>query len=261
MLTDPKSEPASTKAPDAGEAIGQDALARHFAPTREWIFDLDNTLYPSTCNLFAEVDRRMGAFIARLLDVDLAKARRIQKDYYYRYGTTLAGLMQEHGLAPETFLDYVHDIDLSPVEAAPALARVIARLPGRKLIFTNGSRRHGERVAAKLGILDLFDDIFDIAASGYVPKPQPQAYAALLEAHGVAPDRAAMFEDLPHNLEAPHALGMRTVLVHSHFQDHPAQRTIGEGQALPAHIHHVTDDLARFLDQVAPASSEPDPAA
>ncbi|NJM34164.1 MAG: pyrimidine 5'-nucleotidase [Rhodomicrobium sp.] len=231
-----------------------------FRQVESWIFDLDNTLYPAECNLFAQVDRRMGAFISELLGVGLDDARRVQKDYYYRYGTTLAGLMTEHKLPPERFLDYVHDIDLAPVPAAPALAAAIERLPGRKYIFTNGSRAHAERVAGKLGILHLFDEVFDIVAGDYVPKPSPAAYDRFLKAHGVGPAGAAMFEDIPHNLEAPHALGMATVLVHSVCLDHPSQKAIAEWRALPPHIHHMTADLTGFLeDALAAIAAEAEP--
>jgi putative hydrolase of the HAD superfamily len=218
-----------------------------------WIFDLDNTLYPSECNLFAQVDQRMGAFIAEFLGVGPDEAKRVQKDYYYRYGTTLAGLMSEHQLPPERFLDYVHDIDLAPVCEAPELGAALERLPGRKFIFTNGSRAHAERVAAKLGVLHHFDELFDIVAGDYVPKPSPQAYDQFLKAHGVEAREAAMFEDLPHNLEAPHALGMATVLVRSSFFDHPSQKGIAEWRVLPPHVHYITGDLTGFLCEVLDA--------
>ncbi len=224
-----------------------------FARTQTWIFDLDNTLYPSECNLFAQVDQRMGAFIAAFLGVGLDEAKRVQKDYYYRYGTTLAGLMREHNLPPERFLDYVHDIDLAPVCEAPRLGAALERLPGRKFIFTNGSRAHAERVAAKLGVLHHFDELFDIVAGDYVPKPSAEAYDRFLRAHGVEATTSAMFEDIPHNLEAPHALGMATVLVRSSFYDHPSQKGIAEWRVLPPHIHHITGDLTGFLEEVLAA--------
>jgi putative hydrolase of the HAD superfamily len=229
-------------------------VLRGFCRTRTWIFDLDNTLYPAECNLFAQVDRRMREFIARTLCVPLDHARYLQKSYYRRFGTTLAGLMQLHKMAPEPFLDYVHDIDLSVVMAHPELAHALALLPGRRVIFTNGSRRHAERVAEKLGILHLFEDICDIAACGYVPKPHADAYAAFLTAHGVEARTAAMFEDLPHNLEEPHALGMTTVLVHSNDLDHPAQLAIRTWREPPTHIHHMTADLAGFLGRLSLAT-------
>src|SRR5215470_13519571 len=149
---------------------------RTFDNTRVWIFDLDNTLYPIECNLFGQVDQRMGEFIARFLGVPFEHARYLQKTYYRQFGTTLCGLMQVHGLDPSSFLDYVHDIDLSVVPEHPELAAAIAALPGRKLILTNGSRAHAERVARKLGVFHLFDDVFDIVDAAYVPKPVPACY-------------------------------------------------------------------------------------
>lgn len=230
------------------------AVPRGFLSTEAWIFDLDNTLYPAECNLFAEVDRRMGEFIARYLGVPFAQARHLQKAYYRQFGTTLAGLMAVHKLDPAEFLAYVHDIDLSKVSEAPALRAEIAALPGRRLIYTNGSRRHAERVALKLGVLDLFEDICDIAACEYVPKPEAEAFRRMVARHGVAAERAAMFDDMPMNLAAPHDLGMTTVLVHSSYLDHPVQQQMKTWTALPDHIHHMTLDLCGFLAATARGS-------
>ncbi len=248
-IASPSSKPAR-RSPGATQATA--LPPRDFAVTDTWIFDLDNTLYPAGCNLFAEVDMRMGAFIAQYLGVPFAHARHLQKSYYRQFGTTLSGLMQIHKIEPQPFLDYVHDIDLSRVPEAPELASAIEALPGRKLIFTNGSRQHAERVAAKLGVLHLFEDICDIAACGYVAKPEADAFHRMIGRHGVASQHAAMFEDMPHNLEAPHALGMTTVLVHSDYPDHPVQLQMRNWAELPAHIHHKTDDLTGFLQAVAP---------
>jgi len=223
------------------------AERRGFAQTRVWIFDLDNTLYPAECDLFAQVDQRMGAFIARYLGVPFAQARHLQKTYYRQFGTTLAGLMAVHKLDPAEFLAYVHDIDLSGVPELPVLRAEIARLPGRRLIFTNGSRRHAERVAEKLGVLDLFEDIADIASGDYIPKPEAEAFRRMAARHGVDAPDAAMFDDMPMNLEAPHALGMTTVLVHSSYVDHPLQTAMKSWRELPDHIHHMTLDLTEFL--------------
>lgn len=233
--------------------------ARTFDDTRVWIFDLDNTLYPAECNLFAQVDHKMGEFVARFLDVPYAYARYLQKAYYRQFGTTLSGMMTVHGMHPKSFLDYVHDIDVAHVAEAPALGEAIGRLPGRKLIFTNGTVRHAENVAGKLGILDRFDAIYDIAAADYVPKPHRAPYEDFLARHvtrhGATPNEAAMFEDMPHNLEVPHALGMKTVLVHSAADyDGPVQATIRAWPAPPDHVHHMTSDLTAFLQDVASAA-------
>ncbi len=226
-------------------------VAQAFRDTRLWIFDLDNTLYPSECNLFDEIDRRMSAYIQKLLGLDPAAARKVQKELYYEHGTTLSGLMAKHGVKPDDFMDYVHDIDLSPVQHAPELAEAIARLEGRKFIFTNGSTRHAERVAEKLGVLDKFDGIYDIAAGGYVPKPKPEALKRFLEYCEGLNSKAAMFEDLPHNLEPAHALGIVTVLVTSDYVHHPSQHALKQASALPHFIQFETADLTRFLNEVA----------
>ncbi|MGE3303687.1 MAG: pyrimidine 5'-nucleotidase [Hyphomonadaceae bacterium] len=214
-----------------------------------WVFDLDNTLYPAECNLFAQIDQRMTAFVSRFLNVDAAQARQVQKAYLVEHGTTLNGLMARHGLAPGEFLDFVHDIDLAPVSPDPLLAETIAALPGRKLIFTNGSRRHGERVAAKLGLDGLFEDIFDIAASGYAPKPTSASYERLLQRHGFDPHRAVLFEDLTRNLAPAAAMGFTTVLVRSakDWSHEPEAVRPAGAEPAPDYVHYSTDHLAGFL--------------
>jgi putative hydrolase of the HAD superfamily len=230
-------------------------VVRHFKTTDTWIFDLDNTLYPAECNLFAQVDQKMAEFISRLLGVPFDYARHLQKTYYRQFGTTLAGLMTVHKLEPKAFLDYVHDIDLAPVLESPALSAAIERLPGRKLIFTAGSHVHAERVAGKLGILHHFEDIIDIVDSAFIPKERAGAYDRLLASHAVKPATAAMFEDMPHNLVAAHDLGMTTVLVHSSYFDHPIQRQIRDWKEPPPHVHHMTRDLTAFLQAVEIAAA------
>jgi putative hydrolase of the HAD superfamily len=218
-----------------------------------WVFDLDNTLYPADCNLFAEVDQRMGAFIAKYLGVPVPYARHLQKAYYRQFGTTLAGMMRVHNMDPKAFLDYVHDIDLSPISENKALAAALEKLPGRKKIFTAGSHRHAERVAGKLGILDQFVSITDIVDTHYVPKSEPAAYATFVQSKGVEPKRSAMFEDMPHNLEPAHAIGMATVLVHSSaIYDSPVQKKIRAWTAKPDYVHHMTDNLTVFLNGLLP---------
>ena len=226
-----------------------------FSGIEAWIFDLDNTLYPRSTDLFRQVDSRIRAYVGRLLNVNEAEAERIQRNYYREHGTTLRGLMLSHDVDPDEFLEFVHDIDHSAVQPDPALGAAILRLPGKKYIFTNGSRLHAERVAGKLGILHHFDGLFDITACNYVPKPKAEAYDAFLKAHGVTGPEAAMFEDLPHNLESPHALGMATVLVRSSYMDHPMQKAMTEWRVLPPHIHHITDDLTGFLEDVLVATT------
>ncbi|MEO1198995.1 MAG: pyrimidine 5'-nucleotidase [Pseudomonadota bacterium] len=215
---------------------------QRFETIETWIFDLDNTLYPPHANLFDQVDQRMGAFISELLTLDRNQARLLQKHYYRTYGTTLRGLMTEHGVDPHAFLDYVHDIDHSPIEPDPALGAVLAELPGRKFVFTNGSVAHAEAVIDKLGINGHFEALFDIVAADFVPKPERLTYESFLGRHDIAPATAVMFEDLDRNLEVPNALGMATVLVVPRRKaDEP------EAREVPAHVDFVIDDLAGFL--------------
>jgi putative hydrolase of the HAD superfamily len=225
-------------------------LREGFGHVESWVFDLDNTLYPADCNLFAEIDRRMGEFIAAELGVPLAEAQRLRQTYYYRYGTTLAGLMRLHDVSPQAFLDYVHDIDLSLIAPTPELGQALAALPGRKFIFTNGSRQHAEAVAERLGLKDHFEDVFVIHSADFVPKPDPAVYRRFLDAHGLAARASAMFDDLPQNLAPAHALGMTTVLVASGFTDHPEHQAMAGWVGLPTHIHHRTEALAPFLLEV-----------
>jgi len=224
-----------------------------FAAVDAWVFDLDNTLYPRHVRLFTQVDQRIRDYVQRLLEVDAEEAHRIQKDYYRRYGTTLRGLMEEHGILPDDFLAYVHDIDHSPVEPDPVLASAIARLPGRKFILTNGSRAHAEKVAERLGFTDHFEDIFDIVRSELLPKPARATYDRFVAATGIAPDRAAMFEDLSRNLEVPAALGMKTVLV----VPSPGVKEVVEAWEMEGHdapyIDYLTDNLGGFLSDVLEA--------
>ncbi|HMN86283.1 MAG TPA: pyrimidine 5'-nucleotidase [Bauldia sp.] len=225
-----------------------------FAVVDAWVFDLDNTLYPRHTNLFDQVDRRIRDYVERLLAVPPEEAHRIQKDYYRRYGTTLRGLMVEHGIRPDDFLEYVHDIDHSPVEADPALAAAIAGLPGRKFILTNGSRAHAEKIAGRLGITGHFDDIFDIVRAELLPKPAAETYGRFVAETGVDPKRAAMFEDLARNLVVPAGLGMATVLVVPNgtrevFHDDWEI----EGHEGGLHADFLTDDLGAFLQQVGAA--------
>jgi putative hydrolase of the HAD superfamily len=230
------------------------AAARGFAHIETWVFDLDNTLYPHHLNLWQQVDDRIRAFIAGFLKVTHEEAFRVQKDYYRRYGTSMRGLMTEHGMKPDDFLDYVHEIDHSPLEPNPELGAAIERLPGRKLILTNGTRRHADAVMRRLAIHAHFEDVFDIVAAELEPKPSQVTYDRFLAQHGVDPTRAAMFEDLARNLTVPYALGMTTVLVvPEHTREIFREGWELEGRDAP-HVDHVTDDLAGFLQRISPVA-------
>ncbi|MCE1236426.1 MAG: pyrimidine 5'-nucleotidase [Hyphomicrobiales bacterium] len=227
-------------------------MIARFAEVETWIFDLDNTLYPAATNLFAQVDVRIRDYVVKLVGAPPEEAHRLQKDWYRRYGTTLRGLMVEHGISPDGFLEYVHDIDHSVVAPDPRLGAAIARLPGRRFIMTNGTKKHAEAVADRLGVTHHFEDVFDIVAADLLPKPHRETYEKFLREKAIDPTRAVMFEDLARNLEAPDALGMATVLVAPRGVEEVVRETWEFDGRDASHVHWVTDDLARFLERVAP---------
>lgn len=209
----------------------------HFAHVGTWVFDLDNTLYPPHMRLFDQIEVRMTAWVMDSLGVDRAEADRLRVAYWRQYGTTLAGLMREHALEPGAYLHAVHDIDFSVLSPDPTLAAQIDALPGRKIIYTNGTEPYARNVIAARGLEGLFDAIYGVEHAGFLPKPEAAAFDAVFAADGLDPARAAMFEDDPRNLAAPHALGMRTV----HVAPAPAPET---------HIEFHTDDLPEFLSRL-----------
>jgi putative hydrolase of the HAD superfamily len=209
-----------------------------------WIFDLDNSLYPASADLFALIDARMTAFIQQLLGCGHDEARRVQKGYFHEHGTTLAGLMASHGVDPHEFLDFVHDIDLARISADPRLVGALDRLPGRKFVFTNGDEAYARRVLDKLGLANAFDGLHDIHAMNYVPKPDPRAYAAMCALHAIAPERALFVEDMARNLKPAKALGMTTVWV-----DNGSEQA-GAG-ADEAFIDYRITDIGDWLSAIA----------
>ena len=209
-----------------------------------WIFDLDNTLYPASCRLFDQVERRIGEYVQQLLSLEPEAARAVQKQYFRDHQTTLNGLMIHHKIRPEEFLEFVHRIDVSGVTADERLDQALERLPGRKLIYTNGSVRHAENVMGRLGVGRHFEGIFDIAEAAYVPKPDISAYRALVARHGFDPARAIMLDDMPRNLAPAAEVGMTTVWVKTDVSwAQPANET--------DYIHHTTDNLADWLHAVS----------
>ena len=226
---------------------------RSLSHVTNWVFDLDNTLYPRECNLFAQIDILISHYVVGVTQLPFDEARTLQKSYYRDYGTTLNGLMQRHEVDPDHFLKTVHAIDYSPVPEHPGLIDAIRNLPGRKFILTNGDVGHARSVLGRLGdgAADLFDDVFDIRAMSYRPKPLPEAYDAFFAAHGIDARQSAMFDDLEKNLVVPHEVGMATVQViagedfaHDQVEAWELERTGG------AHVHHVTADLAGFLTRL-----------
>ena len=221
-----------------------------FAHVTEWVFDLDNTLYPHHSNLFSQIDTKMTSYVAELLQLSREDARKLQKELYKDYGTTLNGLMARHNIDPDDFLNKVHDIDYSWVAPNPALGEAIMALPGRKFIFTNGDRGHAERTAGQLGILDHFDDIFDIVAADLTPKPARETYDKFVGLHRVDTSRAAMFEDLARNLNVPKALGMTTVLIVPNNFEPTFSEIWEKDPTYEDDVDFVTDDLATFLQTI-----------
>lgn len=207
-----------------------------------WLFDLDNTLYPASADLFALIDARMGEFIQQLLGCDATEAQRVQKSYFHAHGTTLSGLMAEHGTDPHAFLGFVHDIDMDRIQHDAALVGAIARLPGRKLVFTNGDTPYAQRVLDRLGLGESFEAIHDIHAMGLVPKPAPEAYAGLCAAQGIDPRRAFFAEDMARNLQPAKAIGMTTLWVNNGSEQAGAA-------ACQSFVDYETDDLGRWLDE------------
>lgn len=205
-----------------------------------WIFDLDNSLYPASANLFELIDIRMGAFIQQLLACDPTEARRVQKRHFHEHGTTLAGLMASHQIDPRGFLDFVHDIDLARISPDPAMARAINGLPGRKFVFTNGDAGYAARVLDKLGLADLWDGVHDIHAMNYLPKPNSASYRAMCDRWGIDPSRSLFVEDMARNLEPAKALGMTTVWV-----DNGSEQAGRDAD--PSFIDYRTHDIAAWL--------------
>ena len=221
-----------------------------FSPITQWIFDLDNTLYPSHCNLFVQMDKRITQYVMRVTGKEFDAAYREQKIYYRDHGTTLRGLMNVHGIDPHDYLNDVHDIDYSSIPPNPQLGDLLEKLPGRKLIFTNGDVAHAKRTLAALQIEEAFDEIFDIAHADFVPKPERAPYDMFLQRHKVDPKRAVMFEDMARNLEVPKEMGMATVLlVPQENEKSPRQDWEHHGRD-GQHIDFVSDDINAFITRI-----------
>jgi putative hydrolase of the HAD superfamily len=218
-------------------------LEGRLAQVRTWLFDMDNTLYPSRANLFGQIDRKMEAFVGNLLGLNRDEARAVQKRYFHEHGTTLRGLMLSHGVDPHEFLDFVHDIDMSVLDPDPRLAAALKRLPGRKIVFTNGDAPYAERVLAALGIRDAFEALYDIHAMAYHPKPDPRAYRMLCDLHAVDPATAFFADDMAHNLKPAHAMGMVTAWINNGSER-------GDHGHSPEFIDHEIGDLTDWLEDL-----------
>jgi len=207
-----------------------------FTHVRDWVFDLDHTLYPASSQLFRQLGANIEALLMRELDLPQPEASKVRQSYWQDHGTTLAGMMHHHGTDPHTYLAEVQQIDFSVLAPNPALGEAIAALPGRKIVFTNGSKSYAKNATQALGIHDVFENHFGIDDADFICKPAAQAFHTVFTKAALRADKAAMFEDDPRNLATPHALGLKTVLV---------------GPKKPApHIHHHTENLTAFLRQL-----------
>jgi putative hydrolase of the HAD superfamily len=226
------------------KALGAPAsMKAEFAHIRDWIFDLDNCLYPASTGLFALIDERMGAYIQRLLDCDAVEARRVQKHHFHTHGTTLAGLMREHEVDPHQFLEDVHAIPLDRVTRDERLAEMLEKLPGRRFLFTNSDAPYARRVLDAIGVGGHFHDLHDIHASQFKPKPDPHGYELLCERFAIDPERAVLVDDMAQNLKPAKALGMTTVWV-----DNGSER--GNHAADPSFIDATVTDVGEWLETI-----------
>ena len=216
---------------------------KDLAKIKYWLFDLDNTLYDGATKVFEQVDKKMTKFISEKLNVDLEEARKIQKNYFQEYNTTLNGMIKHHKIDADEFLEFVHDVDLNFLNKDKFLEGEIRKLKGKKIIFTNGSRAHAENVTKRIGIDKLFDGIFDIRDSGFIPKPSKEAYKKLVENYKIEPQYCIFFEDIARNLKPAHELGMKTLWIKN---NEPWAAKFSDSDF----INYKTDNLEKFLKEV-----------
>jgi len=213
-----------------------------------WVFDLDDTLYPAESAIMSQVSSRITDYVSNLLDLNREDAHKVQKQYLGEYGTTLNGLMAHHHINARDFLDFVHDIDTSVIEPDHRLANLIKTLPGRRIVYTNGSLGHAENILHHLGLSHAFDDIFDVEASGYIPKPQREGFDKFTRHFDLPIHQSAMFEDSLRNLKTAHAMGFTTVLVRA---KNGSRHDLGQvADDHMDHVHFDVDCLKNFLDSV-----------
>lgn len=212
------------------------------ANVTDWVFDLDDTLYPSTCDVFFKMEKRICEYMCNHIpNIDFEKARELQREYYSKYGVTIRGLMIHHNIDPDDFLEYAHDIDLSILPRNDELNRNLSRLKGKKYIFTNGIKSHAERVLNRVGISDHFEGIFSIREAHFVPKPSIDIYKKMIATFNIDPNTSAMFDDAQKNLRPAHELGMATVWVRGAI-DH-----FSKVEENPEFIDYTTKDITSWL--------------
>jgi putative hydrolase of the HAD superfamily len=208
-----------------------------------WLFDLDNTLYSGDTKVFDQVDKKMSKFISEKLKVSIEEAKKIQKNYFHEYNTTLNGMIKNHEIDADEFLDFVHDVDLDFLKADKPLEQEISNLVGKKFIFTNGSKAHASNVTKRIGIEKLFDGVFDIVESDFIPKPSIEPYKKIIEKYKIEPQYSIFIEDIARNLKPAHELGMKTVWIKN---DEPWAAEFSDSNF----INYKTDNLAKFLKEI-----------
>ncbi len=216
---------------------------KELSKIKYWIFDLDNTLYSGDTKVFDQVDKKMSKFISEKLNVSLEEAKKIQKNYFHEYNTTLNGMIKNHEIDANEFLEFVHDVDLDFLKEDKLLKQEISNLNGKKYIFTNGSKAHAANVTKRIGIEKLFDGVFDIVESDFIPKPSIEPYKKIIEKFKIEPQYSIFIEDIARNLKPAHELGMKTVWIKN---DEPWAAKFSDSDF----INYKTDNLAKFLKEI-----------
>ena len=214
-----------------------------FNSIKYWLFDLDNTLYSGQTKVFEQVDKKMSKYISEKLDIGIEKAKEIQKNYFYQYNTTLNGMIKNHKIDPEEFLEFVHDVDISFLQKDHKLATEIKKLNGKKIIFTNGSRKHAINITQRIGVDQYFDDIFDIVDSEFIPKPAIEPYKKLVKKHKIDPNLCVFIEDIARNLKPAYEMGMKTIWIEN---DEPWAKEFSNSDF----VNYKTNNLSEFLKKI-----------
>ena len=216
---------------------------KSFNSIKCWIFDLDNTLYSGKTKVFEQVDKRMSKYISNKLNISVEEAKKVQKNYFYKYNTTLNGMIKNHKIDPDEFLEFVHDINIDFLQKDPALGKEIEKLDGKKIIFTNGSKKHAINVSKQIGIDQLFDDIFDIVEAEFIPKPLLKPYKKLVKKHKIDPKLCVLVEDIARNLKPAYEMGMKTVWIEN---DEPWASKFSDSKF----VNYRTNNLSEFLKKI-----------
>ena len=214
-----------------------------FKSIKYWIFDLDNTLYSGKTKVFEQVDKKMSKYISNKLNVTIDEAKKIQKNYFHEYNTTLNGMIKNHKINADEFLEFVHDIDIDFLKKDLKLAEELKKLVGKKIIFTNGSRKHAINITKKIGIDQYFDDIFDIVNANFIPKPAMETYKKLVEKHKIDPKLCVLVEDIARNLKPAYEMGMKTVWIEN---EEPWASKFSDSNF----VNYKTNNLSEFLKKI-----------